>query len=289
MFSMKIGLVLEGGGMRGIYTIGVLDCLMDEKFRADYVIGVSAGACNGLSYVSGQKGRAFRTNTEYISDSRYLSVKNYIKTKSLFGMDFLFEEIPNKLIPFDYEALNHSSCEFTVGVTDVITGRSKYFDKSHIESKNIVLRASSSLPVFAPIVEYQGGKYLDGGVADSIPVKKALEDGCDKVIVVLTRERGFIKKPEKFRSVYKKMYRNYPKLVEALDNRHLQYNESLALLDQLEKDGKAIIIAPDAPLPVGRFEKDSDKLKAVWKIGYDDVKKQMKQIFRFTQKTPSEE
>ncbi len=286
---MKIGLVLEGGGMRGIYTIGVLDCLMDEKFRADYVIGVSAGACNGLSYVSNQKGRAFRTNTEYIADSRYLSVKNYIKTKSLFGMDFLFDEIPNKLIPFDYDAFYNSPCEFTIGVTDIITGRAKYFDKSHIEPKNIVLRASSSLPVFAPVVEYQGGKYLDGGVTDSIPVKKALDDGCDKVIVVLTRERGYVKAPEKFRSVYKRMYRNYPKLVEAMDHRHEMYNETLSYLDELEKEGKAIIVAPDAPLPVGRFEKDPDKLKTVWKIGYDDVKKQMKQIFKFTEKAPLEE
>ena len=286
---MKIGLVLEGGGMRGIYTIGVLDCLMDENFRADYVIGVSAGACNGSSYVSGQKGRAFRTNTEYITDSRYLGMKNYLTTKSLFGMDFLFDEIPNKLIPFDYDAFFKSPCEFVMGVTDVITGRAKYFDKSHVEPKNTVLRASSSLPVFAPIVEYQGGKYLDGGVADSIPVKKALEDGCDKVIVVLTRERGYVKKPEKFRSVYKRMYKKYPKTIDALDHRHQQYNESLAFIDQLEKDGKAVVIAPDAPLAVGRFEKNPDQLKAVWKIGYDDMKKKMRKVLKLSEKSTAEE
>ena len=286
---MKTGLVLEGGGMRGIYTIGVLDCLMDERFQADYVIGVSAGACNGSSYVSGQKGRAFRTNTEYITDSRYLGIKNYLTTKSLFGMDFLFDEIPNKLIPFDYDAFFQSPCEFVMGVTDVITGCAKYFDKSHVEPKNKVLRASSSLPVFAPIVEYQGGRYLDGGVADSIPVKKALEDGCDKVIVVLTREQGFIKTPEKFRSVYQRMYKKYPKFVEALDNRHHQYNETLAFLKKLEQEGKAIVIAPDAPLPVGRFEKDPKQLEAVWKIGYDDMKKQIKNVWNLTEKITTEE
>lgn len=286
---MKIGLVLEGGGMRGIYTIGVLDCLMDEKFRADYLIGVSAGACNGSSYVSNQKGRAYRTNTEYIKDSRYLGMKNYLTTKSLFGMDFLFDEIPNKLIPFDYDAFFNSPCEFVMGVTDVITGRAKYFDKSHVEPKNTLLRASSSLPVFAPIVEYQGGKYLDGGVADSIPVKKALEDGCDKVIVVLTRERGYVKKPEKFRSIYTRMYRNYPKLVEALDHRHQQYNESLAFINQLEQDGKAIVIAPKEPLAVGRFEKNPDRLKAVWEIGYQDMKEKMKETWKICQKSPMEE
>ena len=286
---MKIGLVLEGGGMRGIYTIGVLDCLMDEKFRADYVIGVSAGACNGSSYVSNQKGRAYRTNTEYIADSRYLGIKNYLTTKSLFGMDFLFDQIPNKLIPFDYDAFFNSPCEFVMGVTDVITGRAKYFDKSHVEPKNTVLRASSSLPVFAPIVEYQGGKYLDGGVADSIPVKKALEDGCDKVIVVLTREHGFIKTPEKFRGVYKRMYKNYPQLVEALDHRHENYNETLSFLKELEQEGTAIVIAPDAPLPVSRFEKNPEKMKKVWEIGYQDMKKQMKKAWEFCQKSPVEE
>ncbi len=286
---MKIGLVLEGGGMRGIYTIGVLDCLMDEKFRADYVIGVSAGACNGSSYVSNQKGRAYRTNTEYISDSRYLGIKNYLTTKSLFGMDFLFDQIPNKLIPFDYDAFFQSPCEFVMGVTDVVTGRAKYFDKRHVEPKNIVLRASSSLPVFAPIVEYQGGKYLDGGVADSIPVKKALEDGCDKVIVVLTREHGFVKKTEKFRSVYKRMYKNYPKMVEALDSRHEQYNKTLSFLKELEQEGKAIVIAPKEPLSVGRFEKSSDRLKAVWEIGYQDMKEKMKETWKFSQKSPMEE
>ena len=286
---MKIGLVLEGGGMRGIYTIGVLDCLMDENVRADYVIGVSAGACNGSSYVSNQKGRAFLTNTKYITDSRYLGMKNYLTTKSLFGMDFLFDEIPNKLIPFDYDAFFKSPCEFVIGVTDVITGRAKYFNKSHVEPTNTVLRASSSLPVFAPIVEYQGNKYLDGGVADSIPVKKALEDGCDKVIVVLTRERGFVKKPEKFRSVYKRMYKKFPKFIEALDKRHIQYNETLALLEQLEQEGKALVIAPRAPLPVSRFEKNPEQLTAVWQIGYDDMKKQIRKAVKLCQKTPAEE
>ncbi|MBP3448095.1 MAG: patatin family protein [Clostridia bacterium] len=286
---MKIGLVLEGGGMRGIYTVGVLDCLMEEQFNADYVIGVSAGACNGISYVSKQKGRAFHTNTKYISDSRYLSIQNFIKTKSLFGMDFLFDTIPNELIPFDYETFYENPCEFVMGVTDVITGTPKYFDKSACEPKNTVLRASSSIPVFSPIVEYQGGKYLDGGTTDAIPVKKALEDGCDKVIVVLTRERSYQKAPEKFRHIYRRIYKNYPKMIEALDNRHKNYNHTLAYLKELEQQGTALVIAPDVPLPVGRFEKDPEQLKKVWQIGYNDGKKQMKQIWNLCKKSPVEE
>lgn len=285
---MKIGLVLEGGGMRGIYTVGVLDCLMEENFRADYVIGVSAGACNGASYVSWQKGRAYRTNTEYITDNRYLGLKNYLTTKSLFGMDFLFDEIPNKLIPFDYDTFYNSPCEFMIGVTDVMTGLDRYFDKSLVEPKNILLRASSSLPVFAPMVEYEGKKYLDGGVANSIPVMQALADGCDKIIVVLTRERGYVKKAEKFRSIYKRMYRKYPKLVEALDNRHEKYNETLSVIEALEQNGKALVIAPDSPLPIGRFEKNPDQLKKVWKMGFDQTKKLIKKIHKFSNEAQSE-
>lgn len=286
---MKIGLVLEGGGMRGIYTVGVLDCLMEQEFWADYVIGVSAGACNGASYVSRQKGRALRTNTEYISDPRYLSLRNFIRTKSLFGMDFLFDEIPNKLIPMDYDTFYQNPCEYVIGVTDVLTGRPKYFGKEHMDPKNMLLRASSSIPVFAPILEYQGGKYLDGGTTDSIPVEQALRDGCDKVIVVLTRERGYHKQPEKFRSVYRRIYKEYPKMVEALDNRHHQYNNTLSLLNELEKEGKAFVIAPEKPLPVGRFEKNPEQLKAVWQIGFDDVKKQFSKLLTFSGKNTLEE
>ena len=286
---MKIGFVLEGGGMRGIYTVGVMDCLMEEKFWADYVIGVSAGACNGASYVSRQKGRAYRTNTEYISDPRYLSIGNFFKTKSLFGMDFLFDEIPNKLIPIDYDTFYNNPCEYMIGVTDVVTGRPKYFGKEHMDIKNMLLRASSSIPVFSPILEYQGGKYLDGGASDSIPVEKALQDGCDKVIVVLTRERGYHKSPEKFRSVYRRIYKDYPKMVEALDNRHNQYNKTLALIDALEQEGKAIVIAPEKPLPIGRFEKNPEHLKAVWQLGFDDTKQQMKKVRTFAEKTNVEE
>ena len=286
---MKIGLVLEGGGMRGIYTVGVLDGFMEENIWTDYVIGVSAGACNGASYVSRQKGRAYRTNTEYIADSRYLSLKNYIQTKSLFGMDFLFDEIPNRLIPIDYDTFYNNPCEFVIGVTDVITGKPKYFNKKHMDEKNMVLRASSSIPVFSPIIDYMGGKYLDGGTSDSIPVKKALSDGCDKVIVILTRERSYQKQPEKFRSIYRRIYKDYPKMIETLDKRHIQYNETLAFLKEMEQAGKALVIAPPAPLPIGRFEKKPERLKAVWQIGYNQVKEQLHRIQKFIKQPQTEE
>ncbi len=270
---MKTGLVLEGGGMRGLYTIGVLDFFMDKGIRVDYVIGVSAGACNGVSYVAGQRGRSLRVNTNYIRDNRYLSARNFVKTKSLFGMDFLFDEIPNKLEPFDYQAFQDAPCAFVTGVTDVETGQPVYFDKSHLTSGDCtVLRASSSIPIFSPMVEYQGRKYLDGGTADPIPVKRALADGCDKVVVVRTRHRDYVKTPESFRRLYYRIFRRYPNMAKVLDRRHLVYNASLSTLKTLEGEGKALVIAPSTTLPVGRFEKRKERLEAIYQLGMDDAR-----------------
>lgn len=275
---MKVGLVLEGGGMRGLYTSGVLDYFLDQKIFVDYVIGVSAGACNGVSYLSKQKGRNYRVNTNYISDKRYLSLSNFIKTKSLFGMDFIFDEIPHQLDLFDYETFLSSPSEYKLGVTDVLTGRPVYFDKTHLDHDSTILKASSSIPVFSPIIEYQNGLYLDGGTTDSIPVKQALKDGCDHVIIVLTRDRNYIKKPESFRFIYSKVLKAYPNLIQALDNRHLMYNETLKFIKELEQQGKATIIAPSSPLEISRFEKDVSKLKNIYELGYLDASKKFDQL-----------
>ncbi len=275
---MKVGLVLEGGGMRGLYTSGVLDYFLDQQIFVDYVIGVSAGACNGVSYLSKQKGRNYRVNTNYISDKRYLSLSNFIKTKSLFGMDFIFDEIPHQLDLFDYETFLSSPSEYKLGVTDVLTGRPVYFDKTHLDHDSTILKASSSIPVFSPIIEYQNGLYLDGGTTDSIPVKQALKDGCDHVIIVLTRDRNYIKKPESFRFIYSKVLKAYPNLIQALDNRHLMYNETLKFIKELEQQGKATIIAPSSPLEISRFEKDVSKLKNIYELGYLDASNKFDQL-----------
>ena len=275
---MKIGMVLEGGGMRGIYTIGVLDVLMENNIKVDYVVGVSAGACNGISYVSEQPGRSYRINTSYIEDKRYCSFSNYIKNKSLFGMDFLFDEIPHKLDKFDYDTLLSSSCEFVVGVTDVLTGKPVYFGKEDMKGHSTVLRASSAIPIFSPIVEYKGGEYLDGGTSDPIPVKKAIEDGCDKVIVVLTQHRGFTKLPQKFQGLYKRIFRKYPEMVRVLDQRHEVYNNTTQYLTELEKDENIIVIAPSSPINIGRFEKKKENLDEVYNMGKKDTEAVLKGI-----------
>lgn len=278
---MKVGLVLEGGAMRASYTVGILDGLMDNNILVDYLIGVSAGASNGVSYVSGQRGRGYRIVKNYIKDKRYVSFSNFLKTKSMFGMDFIFEEIAHNLDPFDYEAFKKSKCDFVAAATDIETGKPVYFGKNDLDNDTTVLRASSSLPIFSPVVEYKGRKYLDGGTSDPIPVKKALEDGCDKVIVVLTREKGHVKSPEKLRGVYKRVLKKYPKMIDVLDNRHTIYNDCLKYVYDLEEKGKALVIAPDTPLGIGRFDKNIEKLTNIYNKGLSDIDNLKNKILDF--------
>ncbi len=267
----KIGLVLEGGGMRGIYTVGVLDRLLELSIMPDYVIGVSAGACNGLSYVSRQTGRGYRIIMDYIGDARYVSVSNYLKTGSMFGMDFIFDEIPHKLDLYDYDALLASPCEYVVGVTDVRTGQPVYFDKRDMDHDSTVFRASSALPFFSHVVEYKGGQYLDGGTADPIPVRKALADGCDRLVVVLTQHRDYRKKPQKHQRIYARALRQYPAIIEAMNVRHQVYNDTLDYIQQLEREGTALVIAPHTPVTIGRFEKNTENLNRLYEQGKQDT------------------
>ena len=264
---MKTGIVCEGGGMRGTFTAGVLQAFMDKGFMADELIGVSAGASNGVSYISGQKERGYRTNVGYAGDKRYVSKRNYLKTGSLFGMDFIFGEIPEKLDPFDYKAFHASPCDFFAGATNVETGKIEYFGKDEIQPGLTALKASCSLPVFSKIIDYKGKKYLDGGTACPIPVEKAIETGCEKMIIILTQARGYKKEPQGFRFAYARKYKQYPQLVKAMDKRHTVYNETLARIEYLERSGKAIVIAPIYSLSVDRFGKDRNALIDAYKLG----------------------
>lgn len=267
---MKIGIVCEGGAMRGVYTTGVLQSFLDANFMADLLVGVSAGASNGISYVSRQSGRLLRTNVDYIGDKRYLSFSSYLRTKSVFGWDFIFGEIPEKLDPFDYDSFRANPCDFLAGATNIETGRCHFFGKDDIAEKLMVLRASCSMPFFAPIIEFQGMHLLDGGVSDPIPVDRAMQEGCDKVVVILTRERGFKKKRESFGPLLHTAYRKYPKLIQAMDTRHLAYNHALARVQRLEQEGRAIVVAPENPLPIGRFAQDRDNMMFAYNLGLTD-------------------
>lgn len=267
---MKLGLVLEGGGMRGIYTVGVLDAFRKHNFMPDYIVGVSAGASNAVSYISKQDGRALRTNISYLNDKRYLSLENYLKTGCLFGMDFLYEEIPQKLDPFDYESFFSNPCEFKIGVTNAKTGEPEFYDKECVHDGPIVLRASSSIPLVSTPVEYRGNTYFDGGTAAPIPASQALKDGCDKLIVVLTRDREFIKPRLKCFPLIAWKMRKYPAMVELLKRHHEVYRENQEEIKRLEKEGIAHVIAPYEPLKIDRFEKNKDRLLTVYRQGIKD-------------------
>lgn len=278
---VKIGLVLEGGGLRATYTVGVLDCLMDRRIFVDYVIGVSAGACHGTSYVSGQRGRARRINTKYVGDPRYIGLGNLIKTKSIFGMDFVFNTIPNQLEIFDYDFFAVNPCEFWVGVTEMETGYPEYFPKTDLDHDTTILQASCSLPLVGQPVSYKGKWYMDGGISDPIPAARALKDGCDKLIVVLTRHRDYEKDPEGKKLAYKHFFRKYPAMTEAMATRHIRYKESQELVCSLEQEGRALVLAPEHPLDIGRFETDPIRLEEVYQEGYMQTAKKIYQICEF--------
>ncbi len=279
MMLQNSGLVLEGGGMRGVYTAGVLEYFLEQGLEFPYVIGVSAGACIAASYLSKQNGRNKKVNIGFVRHPEYISWKNFIRKGELFGMDFVFDEIPNKHVPYDYEAFYQSNSEFVIGTTECETGKPLYFSKKdYNENMLTVIRASSSLPLFAPTVEFKGKHLLDGGISDPIPLQKAEQDGFKKNVVVLTRNEGYYKKPARFTYFLKKKYKEYPNLCETMINRHLQYNKQTEMLEEKEKNGEIIIIRPLEPLKVSRVEKDPLKLEDLYLQGYNNAKEKFEQI-----------
>lgn len=269
----SVGLVLEGGGMRGVYTAGVLEYFLEQELFFPYVIGVSAGACNAASYLSKQKGRNKIVTINYAADPRYISWRNFFKNRQFFGMDFIFDEIPNKHVPYHYDVFFNGPTEFVVGTTDCVTGESVYYKKQEYDSELLtVLRASSSLPFIAPEITFKDKILLDGGISDPIPLKKAQIDGYTKNIVILTRNKGYTKKPSKFHFLVKRKYPHYKGLQNALQNRYEIYNETVSYLEKEEEKGNVFIIRPSAPLKVGRMERNPERLEELYIQGYQDAK-----------------
>lgn len=277
----NVGLVLEGGGMRGVYTCGVLEFFLDNELYFNYTIGVSAGACNAATYISRQKGRNEKVTIHFSNDKRYMGIRNLIREKSYFGMNFIFNEIPNSLVPFDLETFKKSDCKFLIGVTDCNTGKPLYLNKEDVDNTYDALRATASLPLISPIVNFKGYKLLDGGISDPIPIRKSIEDGNEKNIIVLTRHKEYRKTPNNIGKLLKLKYNNYPHLIKAIENRYKYYNDTLDFIEKLEKDGKAIVIRPTAKLEIDRFEKSSEKLHKVYKEGYRDVESHYNKIIEF--------
>ena len=267
---MKTGLVLEGGGMRGMYTAGVLDFLMEHHIKFDEVSAVSAGAAFGVNYFSNQKGRAIRYNKKFNGDKRYISVTSLIKTGNLVNTDFVYGVVPRELDIFDDEAFKKSGICYYAAVTNMETGEAEYIKVESVFEQMDVLRASASLPFVSRPVEINGTKYLDGGVADSVPYSKLIETGCEKIVVILTRDISYQK--EKMRELPAHIvYHKYPEFMKKLKERHTNYNKSLEKLKELEKEGRVFVIRPSAPIEISRMEKDPDKLQAVYDFGQRDA------------------
>ena len=278
---IEAGLVVEGGGMRGVYTAGVLDYFMEKNLYFDDCYGVSAGACHISSYVSKQIGRSMKVTLDYIDDKRYCSVNSLIKTGDMFGVEMLYDIIPNKLELYDYDTFNKFKGNFYSVVTNCKTGKAEYIKIKDMKKDIIAVRASSSLPLLSRIVEINGEKYLDGGITDSIPIKKSIEDNHRKNVVILTRDKTYRKKKSSFLPIFKLKYRKYPNLVNAIENRYKMYNNTLDFIEEKVKTGEVFVIQPKEPVNISRVEKDKTKLKELYDKGYNDAKKCYEDLIKF--------
>ncbi|MBR2547311.1 MAG: patatin family protein [Eubacterium sp.] len=265
---MSTGIVFEGGGLRGIFAAGVIDYLLDNDIVFDHVMGVSAGACHACSYVSGQRGRSYAVSTDYLDDKRYMSMDNLAKTGDLFGVDFIYHKIPEELYPLDNDHFIKSGITFRAGITNCLTGEAEYPVVRDLIKDVDLVRASSSLPLLARMVDIGGTPYMDGGIADSVPVRASESFGCEKNVVVLTRPVGYRKRPERLTKVIAMKYRKYPKMVDALRHRDEEYNRTMDYIDEGVRNGTIFRIAPMGDLGIGRLEKDPLKLRKAYLEGY---------------------
>ena len=269
------GLVLEGGGMRGVFTCGVLDYLMDHKISFPYTVGVSAGACNGLSYMSHQRGRGKYSNIDLLAKYKYIGIRPLLKKRGLIDQQLLFHRFPDRILPYNYKAYAENPNRFEMVTTDCLTGCACYWEEKYDEKRIIdIVKASSSLPYACPVIYVDGRPMLDGGIVDSIPLLRAYEQGYDKCVVVLTRNRGY-RKSEKKAFVPNFIYKQYPRLRVALRNRNKLYNAQLELVERLESEGNIVVIRPEKPIVVDRMETSTQKLTDLYLEGYACAQKVM--------------
>ena len=265
---MKTGLVMEGGAMRGLFTAGVTDVMMEHDITFDGAIGVSAGAVFGCNYKSHQIGRTLRYNTRFCKDPRYASFRSLLKTGDLYGVDFCYSEIPNKLDVFDIDTYQNSAMDFYVVCTDVRTGGPVYKNCKTGDASDIQwMRASASMPMVSRIVEIDGYQLLDGGISDSIPIRKFQQLGYEKNVIILTQPLDYVKKKNKMLPLMRVALRKYPKVIEAVKRRHDMYNETTAYIRALEKQGSVLVIRPSEPLHIQQVVHDPKELHRVYEIG----------------------
>lgn len=269
----KSGLVVEGGGMKCAYSAGILDRFLDDGICFDECIGVSAGAGNLASYLANQRDRNLRFYTVYQKHPDYLGVRNYLRDRSYFNLQYIYGTISNStgIDPVDLDALMKNPSEYYLTATNAKTGKAEYLSRNDMKKDDFrAIMASCAIPVVCQPIELNGNLYFDGGVADSIPVQKALDDGCDKLVVLLENPRSFVRKPQRFKPFYRAILRNYPELVKKIDERHLSYHAVIAYVKELEKEGIAFVFAPSQQGNVITTTKDSDDIREQYDLGVSD-------------------
>ncbi|MBQ2966516.1 MAG: patatin family protein [Clostridia bacterium] len=283
---MKKALVLEGGASRGYFSVGAMDVLMEQEIWLNYLIGASAGIANGVSYASKQIGRGYRIGTEFMQDPRYMGKKHLLnpKNRSLYNMDFVFNELPNKHLLYDYEALKAFGEDVYAVVTSLESGKAEYLSVSPEDKENKSILASCALPILFPPIEVNGKKYMDGGIADPIPVEKALKDGCEKAVVILTRERSYVKEEEKALGLAALMYSKYPKFADTVKKRTEIYNLAHQRVLDLERKGEIFVLAPEDTKAWGRTDSDPEKIKQIYNEGREVATKNLENLKKYLEK-----
>jgi predicted patatin/cPLA2 family phospholipase len=266
-------LVLEGGAMRGVFTAGVLDFLMDNALLPQFVIGVSAGALNGFNYRAGLRGRTCYLNTKYCTDWRYLSMQSFTRTGNAFNVEFVFDEIPNKLDPFDYDAYARSPLRLVTVSSDLERGAADYCVLEDARAQLDYLRASAAIPLLSKPVEVDGKVLLDGGICDSVPLEYSLATGAKKQLLVLTQHDGYVKGPNRAMPVARRLYARYPAFIERMESRHVEYNRVYERVKELERKGEIFVLRPPEPVTVASMEHDPKKLYELWQVGYEEARK----------------
>lgn len=280
----KTGLVVEGGGMKCAYNAGILDAFLDVGITFDYCIGVSGGSGNLISYLAGQRGRNLRFFTKHIHDKEYFGLKSFLKTGNLFGIPYIYGTLTNAdgKDPLDFPAFMKNPVEYQAVVTNASTGKPEYYGKEMLSQDDYrLIMASSAIPAACRPVEMNGTLYYDGGISDAIPVQHALAEGCDQLVVILSKNRGYVREPQKMHFLYSRLCRKYPRIVEAIEHRHIVYNENLKQVFALEKKGVAFIFAPSETIQVGTYSMDEKAELRLYDLGIKDFKNRQKELKQF--------
>ncbi len=279
---MRRGLVLEGGAMRGLWSAGVTDVMMEHGVEPDGLIGVSAGAAFGCNYKSRQIGRAIRYNTRFAKDARYSGIRSLLRSGNYFNAEFGYHVVPYEYDVFDTQTFEQNPMRFTVVCTDVLTGEAVYHDIDHVDYEELEwLRASASMPLASKVVKVQGHQLLDGGVSDSIPLEYYERQGFNRNVVILTQPKGFVKEPNKLMPVMRIALRKYPKMLKAMDERHVMYNHELDYVAEAERQGRCLVIRPDGKIPIGHISHNPDEMRHVYEMGRTIGERYIEQIKEF--------